>query len=59
MKILTSCPSCLQGLARYSDDANVEADYIVVEMAKAILGPNWMQDYLSKASAGGVERVLL
>ena len=59
VKILTSCPSCLQGLARYSDDANVEADYIVVEMAKAILGPNWMQDYLSKASAGGVERVLL
>jgi FAD/FMN-containing dehydrogenase/Fe-S oxidoreductase len=59
VKVLTSCPSCLQGLARYGDDAAIEADYIVVEMAKAILGPNWMQDYLSKASAGGVERVLL
>ena len=59
VKILTSCPSCLQGLARYGDDTAVEADYIVVEMAKAILGPTWMQDYLAKASAGGVERVLL
>ena len=59
VKILTSCPSCLQGLARYGDDAAIEADYIVVEMAKAILGPSWMQDYLAKASAGGVERVLL
>jgi Fe-S oxidoreductase len=59
VKILTSCPSCLQGLARYRDDANVEADYIVVEMAKAILGPNWMQDYLQAANEGGVERVLL
>ncbi|MBK9522578.1 MAG: DUF3683 domain-containing protein [Rhodocyclaceae bacterium] len=59
VKILTSCPSCLQGLARYGDDAAIEADYIVVEMAKAILGPTWMQDYLAKASAGGVERVLL
>ena len=59
VKILTSCPSCLQGLARYRDDANVEADYIVVEMAKAILGPDWMQNYLRAASAGGVERVLL
>jgi Fe-S oxidoreductase len=59
IKILTSCPSCLQGLARYSDDAKVEADYIVVEMAKAILGPDWMQNYLRAANAGGVERVLL
>ncbi len=59
VKILTSCPSCLQGLARYNDDANLEADYIVVEMAKAILGPDWMQNYLRAANAGGVERVLL
>ncbi|MBR8239392.1 FAD-linked oxidase C-terminal domain-containing protein, partial [Burkholderia sp. AU32357] len=30
VKILTSCPSCLQGLSRYNEDANLEADYIVV-----------------------------
>ena len=37
IKILTSCPSCLQGLTRYGDDLQnglLEADYIVVEMAK-------------------------
>ena len=36
VKILTCCPSCLQGLSRYSDDLQnglLEADYIVVEMA--------------------------
>jgi FAD/FMN-containing dehydrogenase/Fe-S oxidoreductase len=59
VKILTSCPSCLQGLARYRDDADAEADYIVVEMAKAILGPDWMQNYLRAVNAGGVERILL
>ncbi len=59
VKILTSCPSCLQGLARYSDDTGVEADYIVVEMAKHLLGPDWMQSYLAKANQGGIERVLL
>ena len=59
VKILTSCPSCLQGLARYSDDADVSADYIVVEMAKTILGENWMQDYVKAANSGGIERVLL
>jgi Fe-S oxidoreductase len=59
VKVLTSCPSCLQGLARYRDDANVDADYIVVEIAKHVLGENWMADYVAKANNGGIERVLL
>ena len=46
LKILTSCPSCLQGLQRcYGDDLQnglLEADYIVIEMAKQILGENWL-----------------
>ena len=59
VKILTSCPSCLQGLSRYENDADISADYIVVEMAKAILGPDWMQGYIRAATSGGIERVLL
>jgi Fe-S oxidoreductase len=59
VKILTSCPSCLQGLARYGDDTGITADYIVVEMAKHILGENWMQEYVEKANNGGIEKVLL
>ncbi|MHB9118809.1 MAG: DUF3683 domain-containing protein [Burkholderiales bacterium] len=58
-KILTSCPSCLQGLSRYTDDTGVEADYVVIEMAKRILGENWLVEYVAKANNGGVERVLL
>lgn len=59
VKVLTSCPSCLQGLSRYEDDGNVEADYIVVEIAKHILGENWLPEYISQANHGGIERVLL
>jgi len=59
VKILTSCPSCLQGLMRYQDDTGIEADYIVVEMAKHLLGPDWMRRYIDSANTGGVERVLL
>jgi Fe-S oxidoreductase len=59
VKILTSCPSCLQGLARYNDDAGTDADYIVVEMARNLLGTDWMADYVAKANRGGIERVLL
>lgn len=59
VKILTSCPSCLQGLSRYGDDTGIEADYIVVEMAKHVLGENWMENYIQKANNGGIEKVLL
>ncbi|MDP2824675.1 MAG: FAD/FMN-binding oxidoreductase [Sulfuritalea sp.] len=59
VKILTSCPSCLQGLSRYENDADIAADYIVVEMARAILGADWMQNYVRAANGGGIERVLL
>jgi Fe-S oxidoreductase len=59
VRILTSCPSCLQGLSRYEDDTGVDADYIVVEIARNILGQNWLPDYVARANAGGIERVLV
>jgi FAD/FMN-containing dehydrogenase/Fe-S oxidoreductase len=62
IKILTSCPSCLQGLSRYQDDLQsglLEADYIVVEMARKILGEQWLPTYVAAANDGGIERVLV
>ena len=59
VKMVTSCPSCLQGLARYEQDTGLAADYIVVEMARHLLGENWMPDYVKAANAGGIERVLV
>ena len=59
VKVLTSCPSCLQGLSRFSDDAGTDADYIVVELARRMLGETWMADYVARANRGGIERVLV
>ncbi|MBS0422397.1 MAG: FAD-binding oxidoreductase, partial [Proteobacteria bacterium] len=59
VKILTSCPSCLQGLARYQQDVPLDADYIVVEIAKHVLGADWLPQYVRNANAGGIERVLV
>jgi Fe-S oxidoreductase len=62
VKILTSCPSCLQGLSRYTGDLTnglLEADYIVVEMANLILGADWLPEYVERANDGGIERVLV
>ena len=58
-KVLTSCPSCLQGLQRYRDDVSLEAEYVVIEMARRTLGENWLAEFVERANAGGVERVLL
>ncbi len=62
IKMLTSCPACLQGLSRFGEDLQnglLEADYIVVEMANQILGDQWLPDYVKRANAGGIERVLV
>ncbi|MCD8504101.1 MAG: FAD/FMN-binding oxidoreductase [Burkholderiaceae bacterium] len=59
VKMLTSCPSCLQGLSRYQDDTGAQADYIVVEMARHVLGQTWLEDYVKVANQGGIERVLV
>ncbi|MEN9356213.1 MAG: hypothetical protein RL695_384 [Pseudomonadota bacterium] len=59
VKILTSCPSCLQGLSRFNDDAQTRAEFMVVEMAQKLLGADWMANYVNKANRGGIERILL
>jgi FAD/FMN-containing dehydrogenase/Fe-S oxidoreductase len=59
VKMLTSCPACQQGLAKYTDDTGVRADYIVVELARHLLGDGWQQRFLERVRDGGIERVLL
>jgi len=59
VKILTTCPSCLQGINRYAEDSKIEADYIVVELARLKLGEDWLKECVAKANDGGIERVLL
>ncbi len=59
VKVLTSCPSCLQGLARYEEAVGAEADYIVVELARHLLGEDWLPTWVRRANDGGIERVLV
>ncbi|RKZ35657.1 MAG: FAD-linked oxidase, partial [Gammaproteobacteria bacterium] len=57
--LLTSCPSCQQGLSRYRFDTGLETRFAVVEFAERLLGPGWQDAFLRAAEDGGVERVLL
>ncbi len=59
VKMLTSCPACVQGLSRYEDETGIETDYIVVEVANSVLGEGWQQRFIEDVKEGGIERVLL
>lgn len=59
VKMMTSCPACVQGLSRYRDETGMDTDYIVVELAKGLFGDEWANDFVEKANLGGVEQVLL
>jgi len=59
VKVLTSCPACQQGLSRYGDETGITTDYIVVELAKHLLGETWQKDFVNKTQQDGIERVLL
>ncbi|MBR6877671.1 MAG: DUF3683 domain-containing protein [Neisseriaceae bacterium] len=59
VKMLTSCPACLQGLSRYQDDNNLPADYLVIELANSILGENWLNQFVEQVKNGGIEKILL
>ncbi len=59
VKLLTTCPACLQGLSRYREEVNIKADYVVVELANQYLGENWQQTFVNEVKKAGIERILL
>jgi Fe-S oxidoreductase len=59
VRLLTSCPACQQGLERYREDTGLDTDYIVVELARKILGSQWQQGFIDATRQGGIERILL
>jgi len=59
VRMLTSCPACVQGLSRYAEETGIDTDYIVVELAKNLFGDDWASDFVARVNNGGVEQVLL
>lgn len=39
--------------------SGAETDYIVVEVAKQVLGEDWIDGFIERAQRSGVEKVLL
>ncbi len=58
-KLLTACPACQQGLAKYADTTGLKTEFIVVEMAERMLGTGWQGRFVEQMRQGGIEKVLL
>ena len=59
VKILTTCPGCLQGISRYSDTTGTSAEFLAVELAKLKLGNGWLTRFVQAATHEGIEKVLV
>lgn len=59
VKILTTCPACVQGLNRYSDSTDTRTEFLAVEMARLRMGENWRERFTEEVLAGGIEKVLV
>lgn len=59
VRLLTSCPACQQGLNRYRDDTGLRVSYMVEELARDSMGPEWQREIVTRLLNGGIERVLL
>jgi hypothetical protein len=46
-------------LSRYEQGTGLQAEYIVVELAKQKLGADWSDRFATRVQRGGIERVLL
>ncbi|MBF0420392.1 MAG: DUF3683 domain-containing protein [Magnetococcales bacterium] len=57
-RIMTSCPSCYQGLSRIGHALDMETDFLAVHLAARVLGDSWQQDFLRKIQSQKVDPIL-
>jgi FAD/FMN-containing dehydrogenase/Fe-S oxidoreductase len=56
--LLTTCPSCRQGLSRIHN-RNYEVDTLTVYLAEKFLGHGWKKRFITDIRNGGYEKILL
>ena len=57
-RILTACPSCVQGLSRIDRPVRVSGQSLIVFCADTFLGNNWQRRFIRDLRKGGFEQIL-
>ena len=59
-EVLTTCPSCVQGLSRIQGKISVTGKSLAVYLAETYLGKNWKKEFIRDVKRdGGIERIIL
>jgi Fe-S oxidoreductase len=57
--VLTTCPSCVQGLSRIRGEVNVQGKSLIVCLAELFLGKKWGKRFLADLKKSkGIERII-
>jgi Fe-S oxidoreductase len=58
--VMTTCPSCVQGLSKISSKNSVKGKAMAVYLAEIFLGKGWKKDFISNiVKKDGIERIIL
>lgn len=57
-RIMTSCPSCYQGLSRIGHSLTMETDFLAIHLAARLLGDSWRHNFLQQIQSQKVEPIL-
>ncbi len=57
--IITSCPSCVQGLSKISNGLSVKGEHLAVHLAKEFLGKRWKAKFLREVQKDGIEHIFM
>jgi len=57
--IITTCPSCLQGLSRYQSETKLKTDYVVCQMAQKKWGKDWQKICIQKITEPKIDSILI
>lgn len=59
-EVLTTCPSCVQGLSKIENGINIKGKHLAVYLCEQLFGKNWQKDFLNHVKENeGLDRVLL
>ncbi|MGV7930140.1 MAG: DUF3683 domain-containing protein [Spirochaetota bacterium] len=58
VSVLTTCPSCVQGLCKINDQVTVTGRSLAVYAAERFLGKDWEKRFLQTVKKKGIEKIL-
>lgn len=58
IEILTTCPSCVLGLSKLSNNKKISGKSLVVYNAEQFLGKDWEKKFFHSVKKNGVEKIL-